>query len=324
MKSAATNSPLKKNVKGVYVSIDDMLGLRFYTKDLQLTARKRSSAIADGEVKTHFRGRGMEFAEVRPYQPGDDVRSIDWRVTARSTQAYTKLYQEERERPVLIAVDQRSPMFFGSQTVFKSYATAQMAAAIGWIALQNNDRIGALIFGDTAQEDLRTRRGKHALLALVNRLQDYNHRLTSPIAVPGGISTQEIFTDLRRVAKPGTAVFVISDFNDITSDCEESLHMLAKHTDVTLLKVFDPLEQSLPKAMSLSISNKHDKLTLDTLNNALLSGYEQNFSQAHALLTSQCQNAGATLRAIDISKKIEHHVNDLFASRNKKSARGAR
>ena len=120
----------------------------------------RVNSLQTGAYVSRFRGRGMEFDESRPYQPGDDPRSIDWRVTARSTTAYTKLFREERERPVLIAVDLRSNMHFATQGCFKSVNASRAAALLSWAAHHRGDRLGGLIFGDTTHRELKPRLGR--------------------------------------------------------------------------------------------------------------------------------------------------------------------
>ena len=310
---------------GAYVTVEHLLQFRYCTKDLTVATRKKSTSIIDGESHTQFRGRGMEFAEVRPYQPGDDIRNIDWRVTARTTQPYTKLFQEERERPVLIVIDQRSPMFFGSHSVFKSVAATEMAAGIAWIALQNNDRIGALIFGDHDQYDLRAKRGKHAALALINQLHAYNLKLNSPVNPSGSdTSCYDIFSDLRRVAKPGSAVFVLSDFHDFDGACEEPLSMLSRHTDVNLLSFSDPLERSLPTGKELTVSNNQERLTLHANTHNFLNAYNKAFTAKQASLRTSCLNSGAGFHSLDIATPSSSHLRELFSSKRGKRKGGVR
>jgi len=309
-----------KQKQGVYASVEHLLQLRYLGKDAKLDRRKRSSAIAEGDSKTHFRGRGMEFAEVRPYQAGDDVRNIDWRVTARTMQPYTKLFQEERERPVLVVVDQRSSMFFGSQHVFKSFAAAELAAAIAWIAQQNNDRIGALIFGDREQSDLRVKRGKHAVLNIINQLHQFNRQLNNPNQA-SATTLSEILLDLRRVARPGTAVFIISDFNDFDSAGEEALSILARHTDITLLKCFDTLETALPTDKDLTISDGEHRLTINAGADDFIQSFQHAYERQQIFLARSSVNAGARLIAIDCAIDIAEHINNLFGERKSKVSR---
>ncbi len=306
---------------GVYVSVQHLLDLRYLAKDATLENTRRSSAISEGDSKTHFRGRGMEFSEVRPYQPGDDVRNIDWRVTARTTQTYTKLFQEERERPVFIVVDQRCPMFFGSQHVFKSFAAAELASVISWIALKNNDRIGTLIFNDIEQSDLRAKRGKHALLAFINKLHQFNQALSSPNARASKVTLKDIFTDIRRVAKPGSSIYFLSDFHDFDASCEESLVMLSRHTDVSLLSLFDPLEKTLPNNRELTISNSEDRLTIGTNVEQFSQKFAVDFESLQKRITRSCINAGARFISIDCGIDVSEHVKGLFLSSKRRGRR---
>ena len=130
----------------------------------------RVNSLQTGAYVSRFRGRGMEFDESRPYQPGDDPRSIDWRVTARSTTAYTKLFREERERPVFIAVDLRSSMHFATRGCFKSVSASRAAALLSWAAHHRGDRLGGLVFGDTTHRELKPRLGRQAALRFVHEL----------------------------------------------------------------------------------------------------------------------------------------------------------
>lgn len=303
------------NAPGVYVSVDELLRLRHLSRDLTLTTRKRSQALLEGSVRTRYRGRGMEFSEVRPYQPGDDIRTIDWRVTARVQAPYTKLFQEERERPIFVMVDQRSPMFFGSQVCFKSVFAAQIATVIAWIANNNSDRIGALLFGDRRQGDVRAKRSKHAVLDLLHQLVEFNRELSGPVATEGGTTTLDMLTEASRIARPGSLVILLSDFHDFTSDCREPLSQLAKRSDVMALHVYDPLERQLPRAGQLAISNGSDRLTLDVA--AVARQFQTAFDQHQTGLRQICNNTGVQYVHAPANQSLEGFVRDLFSPRRK-------
>ena len=228
---------------GIYTVIKSLVASRFYGRDLKLFARQPARSLLLGETRSPFRGRGMEFEEVRRYQPGDDIRTIDWRVSARTGSTHTKLFREERERPVQLLVDQRSTMFFGTQRSFKSVLAAELTAGLAWAALSGSDRIGGLIFGDEEQRDVRARRSRHTVLKLLHDLNELNHLL------PGGsekvISLADMLDECRRVSHPGTAVFLISDFADFDEDAERAMSLLGRHTDLTLLRIRDPMEVNL-------------------------------------------------------------------------------
>ncbi len=284
---------------GAYTELEKLLRLRFAAAELALFARRASSAASGGQVRTRFRGRGMEFEEVRPYQIGDDIRNIDWRVTARAQKTYTKLYREERERPVFVWVDQRSPMFFGSQCCFKSVMAAHLASLLGWAALGNSDRIGAQVFGDREQHDIRPRRSKHALLELIHQLHQSNRRLASPVAAGGQNALAGMLTDARRVSKPGSAVFLIGDFHDFDAACEEQLFQLARHTDISLFQVSDPLESRLPAAARLTVTDGRRRLPLNTAAKNLTEGFAASYRRRRQALQKTC--AGLAVPLIEVS-----------------------
>src|SRR5690606_21478103 len=150
----------------------------------------------------------LEFEEVRAYQAGDDIRSIDWRVTARSGRPYTKLFREERERPLLLAVDQRQAMFFGSRTCFKSALAAYLGALIAWAALAGGDRIGGVVFGNDARAELRPRHTRATAMAWLQHLHDFNHRLHADTraTATAGATLAGALAGLRRRPRPGTPV----------------------------------------------------------------------------------------------------------------------
>lgn len=310
------SSLIQKNLKahGAYTSVEGLINLRNLAKDVRLQTRASSSAIMDGDSRTRFRGRGMEFSEVRPYQPGDDIRNIDWRVTARTQSPYTKLFQEEKERPVYLLVDQRSPMFFGSSNVFKSVYAAELACVIAWAALANNDRIGALLFGDTQQKDLRARRGKHAVLNLIHELHSFNSLLKSPVAQEQKHTLQDMLMDLRRIARPGSAIFIISDFNDYSPACDESLAVLARHTDVSAIHISDKLEAQLPRNKILSISNGKSKLNISGDSAQLYEKFSQQYDEKLQSLRSASQRSRITFASMDVAVPINERVRDTFES----------
>lgn len=297
---------------GAYTSVEELLQLRHLCKDLTLETRKRSQALLGGAVRTRYRGRGMEFAEVRPYQPGDDIRTIDWRVTARVQAPYTKLFQEERERPIFVLVDQRSPMFFGSQTCFKSVYAARLAAVVAWIANANSDRTGALVFGDTAQGDIRPRRSKHAVLDLLHQLVDFNQRLNSPVA-ERLTPLFDMLTESSRIARPGSRVMLLSDFHDFTPACSEPLSQLAKRSDVMAIHVYDPLERQLPPAQQLAISNGSERLTLEVARVA--QSFREAFEARQQLLRKSCNNSGLQYVHAPVNQDLPRFVRDLFSPR---------
>jgi uncharacterized protein (DUF58 family) len=267
------------NPRGAYIELASLLRCRLAAEDLKPFAHQPARSLLSGNERTRFRGRGMDFEEVRLYQPGDDIRAIDWRVTARTQVAHTKIFREERERPVFMIVDQRSSLFFGSQLCFKSVLAAHIASLLSWASLANGDRLGALVFGDFDLRDIRPKRSKHAVLELLQRLLEFNHQLNSPIAKENSQynSLNKVIADARRIAKPGCAIFIISDFHDLDKDCEEQLFQLARHSDITLIHVYDKLERQLVSHSALSVSDGIERLQLAANEKTFQQEYQHHF-----------------------------------------------
>ncbi len=298
---------------GIYTSLADLLQTRHRASKLKLFARKPAKSLLLGETRSRFRGRGMEFEEVRHYQPGDDIRSIDWRVSARTGKTHTKLYSEERERPVYVIVDQRSTMFFGSQQRFKSVMAAEVAAYIAWAALSSSDRIGAQVFTDHQTFDVRARRNRQAVLTLLHNIQSCNQSLPlKPTAEPK-LSLADILEQTRRIIRPGSSIFIISDCHDIHQGAAKHLRLLRQHNDINIIHVNDPLEVAFPTNLSTQsaiISDGENTTDID-INRGMVNRYNQQQTDFTEQLHSICKkhrisliNASSTDSPFDILYRV--------------------
>ena len=194
----------------------------------------------------------MEFEDIRPYQAGDDTRSIHWRISARTGKPFTKLYAEERERPTFIALDQRVNMFFGSGRTFKSVTAARLAALIGWSALSSGDRIGGLVAGDTI-ERVRSKSTRQSLLRLLDAIARSNRTLSAHSR--SRVTLSSMLEDCLTHSVTGANVLVISDFDAMDTAAISALQALARRRRLTLLRINDPLELELSVAGRLGIGN---------------------------------------------------------------------
>lgn len=299
---------------GCNSQLGDLIKLRHLAADLNIFSRKISRSHLAGQQKTHFRGRGMEFEEVRLYQPGDDVRSIDWRVTARTQVPHTKVYREERERPVLIVTDLRSPMFFGSQKRFKSVQAVTIATQLAWAALHGNDRVGGLVFGQNRHRDIRPKRSKHQVMTMLQNLCELGQLQRAPMLQHNELSLAQILQDTRRVTRPGTALFVISDFADFDHQAEAQLHLLCRHNDISLMRISDPLEAELPNLARLQISDGAQTATIN--NNADQRQRHQQQAQQHLQRLQDCSlKQGAEFIDISTGQDPIEALQQRFAKR---------
>ena len=303
---------------GVISDLARLLRSRHWAQNLKLFSRQAARSMLLGNVRSRFRGRGMEFEEVRRYQAGDDIRTIDWKVSARVGKTYTKLFCEERERPCHIIVDQRSHLFFGSQRQFKSVLAAELAGGLAWAALAGGDRVGGQVIGDVAERDTRGRRNKQAVLHFIHDINELNHELmTLPNqkANDTAISPTSLANSLeecRRITRPGTAIFIISDFHDFDSAAAKALSNLGKHADISLLQVSDQLEEKLPFKGNISISDGNDSRSVSVSKN-LKQAYHEQLIEQDALLKSACAQARALYTKIDTAQSARDALIRIFA-----------
>ena len=274
----------------VAASTTALVRLRYGAKQLSLFPRLPPRAIMSGGHRSRFRGRGMDFDEVRPYQAGDDGRSIDWRVTARTTQTHTKVFREERERPVMLMADLRQSMFFGSHKC-KSVTTCEVVAALAWAALNAGDRVGGMVFSPDEQHDIRARRSHHSVLQLIKTLADTSASLIN--RQQDNFTLPQMLEYTRRVVHPGSAVVIVSDFHDFDHNAQGHLFELSRRCDLTLCHISDELDKELPPAGSYSISDGLRRFTLNTRDSKLRSAFAQRKQEQFTSL----EQAASQLRA---------------------------
>lgn len=280
---------------GAVVSLQQLLIQRYAAKTLEYLAHTRSIAGISGLHLSKMRGRGIDFEEFRPYQPGDDIRLIDWRVTARTSRPFTKVFREERERPVIIAVDQTHNMYFGSQIAFKSVIAAQAAAVLCWLAIDNGDRVGGLVFSDVAANLVRPKRSRRSALHLLNQVFEYNQRLPKAKDPESQIPADKSFKpglahalgQIRRITKPGSTLYVISDFITLDDKALQYLNQLSRHNNVICCLIYDTLEESLPVPGIYSITDGNRKGALNTHNNKARIRYREQFYERMNYLTTE-------------------------------------
>jgi uncharacterized protein (DUF58 family) len=248
-----------------------------------------------GPNKTNFRGRGIDFEEVRAYQPGDDIRTIDWRVTARTGTAHTKMFREERERQVLVCVDQRSSMFFGSRFCCKSVLAARIAALVSWAALQRGDRLGGLVFSEAEHREVRPRRSRRSVLGLLSAIAEMNTSLPLP-PQRSPLDFADMLVELRRIARPGSSLFLVSDFSGAqTENAMEHMYSLARRMEITALHCSDALERELPGAGSYAVTDGESRAQLFTGDSGLRDAFAGRYRQQLDTLRQSLGRLGVPL-----------------------------
>jgi uncharacterized protein (DUF58 family) len=274
----------------VRVGLADLLRLRPAGEALQLTAPRVRIAAAGGHLSP-YKGRGVEYDESRPYQAGDDLRTIDWRVTARTGKPHTKVFREERNRPVFVWLDLRRPMLFATRGAYKAVRAAEAAALIAWSAVAHGDRLGGLVFSESEHHELRPALGFRSALRLLQRIAS-DSLWTPAAAAAGEVDAGHALQRLARVARPGSVLFLISDFRALGDDAERYLRQLAGHCDLQLVQIFDPLEAELPPPGRYRIESGSRSFAIETTNEALRRRYRERFEARRAQLRALARSPG--------------------------------
>lgn len=283
------HSPQNEGI--TWISPQTLIRMRHLAFKLPLNGRK-IRAHQDGAYLSAFKGRGMEFDESRRYFPGDDIRNIDWRVTARTGKPHTKTFHEERERPVLLWLDLNPPMFFATRGAFKSVVATQAATLLAWRAANQSDRLGALVFAGDEHTESKPKRGKNAVLDFIGktcRHSAWQNQGKTPTR-----NMLQAMSRLRQASRPGSLVFLFSDFRGdeghiFDKQTESCLTSIARHCQVVLVKIYDPVEADLPPAGYYKVSNDRHELQLDTGNKLFRTEYAQHFTQHHNALSELCR-----------------------------------
>lgn len=256
-------------------SVDELVALREQAQALRRDNKRKSHSKVAGPSMSRQLGRGLDFAEVREYQAGDDVRMIDWKVTARTGKTHTKLFVEERERPIMIVVDMRSSMRFATQGMFKSVMAARLGALLGWNSVANLDRVGGFVFTDDWHTEVRPLSGRRGLMNLFRSIaQAQTH---APSAGTNQLS--DSLSRLRKAVHSGSTVFLLSDFIGFDDQTQMAMGNLLQRLDIIAVHIVDSLETQLPASGRYAVKNMHDTsdtaLAIDTSSKTQKSLYAQ-------------------------------------------------
>lgn len=298
----------------VSITIPGLISLSQKSRGLSLKSGV-ISAVQSGDYQSAFKGRGMEYDESRLYQPGDDIRNIDWRVTARTGSAHTKLFREERERPVHIWVDFRSPMFFATRGKYKAVIAAELASLFAWTANRQGDRIGGIVFSDTVHHELRPQRGKSAVLRLIKYMVEHPGWQQIDFSEHEQQGMLHALLNLRRVVRPGSLVILLSDFRGLDEKTRSHLVRLRQHNDVVLVHIYDWLEEYLPPAGHYRITNGKQEIELNTHNDKLTNDYKNRFIAHKNLLLKMARSCHINYLSCRTEDEPEKIIREGLCSR---------
>ncbi len=300
---------------GVTTSLNRLFELRYRAQEFQLRQKQWAKTQLSGQYRSKLKGRGLDFDESRHYQAGDELRNFDWRVTARTGQPHTKVFHEEKERPVIVAIDQRRSMGFGSHVRFKSVQAAEIAALNIWAAKARGDRVGALLWNDENQKIFKPSLARANVLQIMQAISQYNQNLATLIRDHQPLQIEQslpvILKELQRLAKPGYHLVIISDFSGFNSQCEQQLYTLKRHCDISTYQVYDELETKLPRAGKLRFTDGWNEIELSTQAAHLRESYTNNWREHDAKLIDSMNKLRITHLKVPCHRNLSSDLGDI-------------
>nr|WP_253762618.1 DUF58 domain-containing protein [Ruegeria sp. HKCCD4884] len=239
------------------------------SRAISLLPRQPARSILNGRHASRLRGRGLNFEELRNYLPGDDIRTIDWKVTARTGKPHVRVYTEERDHPALLLVDQRVSMFFGTQVYMKSVIAAEAAAISAHRVLGQGDRVGGLVFGDTDLAEHRPQRRPAALTRFLSSLGALNSSLRASQRDDATVTLNAVLKQAARIAHTNTLICVFSDFDGLDDSSEILVRELAASNDLILFNISDPSSRELVPNLRLTVSDGDNQIELNSADTGL-------------------------------------------------------
>ena len=298
---------------GVYTDTTTLVRLRLDAHGFSFLPRQPLQSLLSGRKRSRLRGRGLDFEELRNYRPGDDIRNMDWRVTLRTGRPHVRVYNEERDRPAVLLVDQRVSMFFGSRNRMKSVMAAELAALSGWRILSQNDRVGAVLFNDSELEAVRPSRSQRSLMSVLGRISAMNQALRADQdSRANAAQLAAALEATERMAGHDHLVCIISDFHGWDERCLSSVKRMARHNDLVAAMVYDPLEQDITRASKLVVSDGQYQLQIEPDKDDLGRRFEETFQASVGKLQQELRKHGMPVLPIDtvdpVFEQLRRHL----------------
>lgn len=284
---------------------------------IEIKTRKLSNQIFSGSYHSAFKGRGISFSEVREYQYGDDIRAIDWNVTARNRKPFVKVFEEERELTVMLLIDVSQSSFFGTQNEFKNHIIAEISGVIAFSAITNNDKVGVLFFSDVIEKFIPPKKGKSHILRIISEIYDFNPTHT-------GTNISEALKYFNNVVKKKSIAFLVSDFllNNKTdqNDLKKSLNIVSKKHDLIGLHVYDEREATMPDIGLAKVvdSETGAEYWIDTSDKGLRERYAKTFALNLRHTKELFGKTGSQLESIKTEDNYVISLMNMFKKREMK------
>lgn len=302
------HKPRSSGGDGIYASIDELLEQRQYISYLKSFHRRLTSSRQSGDVKSAFRGRGIELEELRAYNYGDDVRDIDWRVTARKLSPFTRLYNEEKDREIYVLLDLSPYMAFGTRKELKSVAAAKITALLAWLCLEHKDRFGLCIFDGANEQTFKPSNNRGGVVAMLKKVAESSQNILNNQKV----ESQSLSKPLRimsHLIKGRASMFVVSDFSRFDLDCQKSLAQMSRKCDIYCIDVFDVLEDTAPAAGEYMVSSGSGKsLIFNSSAKSFRAEYQHYFTHKREQIKDLCHKFGARYFEVRTDKDLHKQL----------------
>ncbi len=279
-------------------------------RKIEIKTKELSKHLFSGEYSSTFKGKGMSFSEVRDYQYGDDIRNIDWNVTARTGDPYVKVFEEERELTVIFLIDISKSSFFGTINQFKSEINTEICATLAFSALTNNDKVGAILFSDQIEKYIPPKKGRQHVLRIIREMIYFK-------PVNNGTNITEALKYLNNVVKKRSITFVLSDY--MSEGYEDALRVASKKHDIIGIKVYDDLEEQLPNVGLIKVEDAEtgEKQMIDTASSNIRKKYNEHFKEHSEYYKNAFRKAGAAVININTKEDYVKHLLRFFKSRHR-------
>ena len=297
---------------GIYASLEELIRIRYRARDFSFKPQQPVTSILSGRYASRLRGRGLNFEELRRYHEGDDIRTIDWQVTARTRTPYVRVYTEEKDRAVLLMVDQRLNMFFGTRDRLKSVTAAELAALGAWRALDVGDRVGVVAFNDETLFELPPRRSEQNVMSIMKGVLEMNHALHAKSRIspaPGMLNTA--LEMAMRLAKHDVLVVIISDFFGVDEQTSKLTARISTHNDILGILVHDPMRLDPPTGR-LRASDGENQLEMDLNDRKLRERLVRDYRDEQERITRFLRRLSAPLLMISNEGDVVSQVRRLL------------
>jgi uncharacterized protein (DUF58 family) len=302
---------LESNREDIYTSLQALVRLRYGASGFSYLPRQSVRSLLSGRKRSRLRGRGLDFDELRHYRPGDDIRTMDWRVTNRTGKPHVRVYTEERDRPVIVVVDQRLPMFFGSERKMKSVTAAEVAAITAWRVLAVGDRIGAILFNDRHTLEVKPTRNERKVMGWLGDLVKMNNALS--VTAENGdnpAALERALRQLERTVSHDYLVVLVSDFYGWNDNTLKTIRRISQHNDIICSLVFDPLERNISRANSLVVSDGKFQLEIDPQRHGLGEKFEASFESSIAHVQDELKRHDIPVLPVDTASPVTDQLRE--------------